>query len=462
MGGVAGVIVLATAFSALPAGATGSVAAVDTTTRDVGHAMASCTAWLNRGTSSLQSEIYKPVPNKGVVVGQANWFAGKQTKLAQDMAAGKTPAQLLPSRTSETLVQYLFASLNAPAAAHTGTGAGAFPVRVVNGVANPDDVKQNQVTTGALNRRFEGVAAGNTLLSKTMVRDMGAALETPTVDIVTELEKVLKFDIPPAEETQLRQNGGDLGERLMLALMVGFDDATAIPADGDARCLSGQSAYGPIKRSSSQGWVRVDGPNGQPKMNLRFESDGAYDAVHELASMYYQCRLGRISCLSDSTSGTLAKSISSKRVELKAPSGGNIQELRYESNDPHLKSATIDPRVDKVVFRFRTGPEPDVEMSLPGSGWQLVSTTGAPVWKYSDPTNAKGPISDATLDTQAGSFTAVGTRGGFNRKIYAAPLFFELQTGDQRYCSYVGEKLTNWTPNKYIEFVNSYRWPDCK
>lgn len=289
---------------AAPAGATGSIAATDASpaARQVGHAFASCTAGFGT-TTELQKDIYLPLPGVGAIVGQALYPGNKAPQMRARLAVGMPPAQIIdehrrvnglaPYTSADVdtgndlhddlvqMRQYEIASLTATGAVFSGESRASTAVmhawsEAASGVAGTD--------------RFVGAAAGNTLTSVDFASVMAGELQAPR-DVVGVLAE-LGVTVAPADVVSMRK--GDLAERLFVSLAAGF----ARPGQGDTRCVN-PTGVGGTSRSSSMSWLRVDNPDGTVAMNLRYRSLHNEDAVRELARMYYDCRMGRLSCTAD-------------------------------------------------------------------------------------------------------------------------------------------------------------------
>jgi hypothetical protein len=300
-------------LAAVPAGATGSITAVDTTTHQVGHAFASCTALLGT-TDSIQQSIYFPAPGVGAVVGQAFYSLNRAPQMRARLIGGEPPAQIIDdmkrvnglapytnadidtaSDLYDSVVadrQYEISSFNAPPATFTGSD------HTTPGSVLPH---YGETTSGTLGQdRFVGAAAGNTLTSSDFAGTMGSALQQPK-DIVAALAEV-GVTVAPADVAAMHK--GDLAEHLFLSLEAAFGR----PGQGDYRCVYATpggpppppgTPLPPNTRSSSMSWLRVDNSDGSVAMNLRYRSLNNKDAVRELAQMYYACRMGRGSCLAN-------------------------------------------------------------------------------------------------------------------------------------------------------------------
>jgi hypothetical protein len=431
----------ATTVGSLPAGATGSVTAGDTKTREVGSALTSCTQGLGFSTSDLQAQIYKPVPGKGAVLAQSFFFGNLGQAMADRLKAGMTPADIIdryrainaqgaaapaPGHPDAALYegyttrerrQYLISSLDAPGAAHTGQSDEA----IIGTPKNRGDQ--------AVNGNFRGVVGGNTLTSTGFVGDLGKGAAGKG-DVIERLETLLGEPISNAEAKLIKRN--DLGERLFMSLATAFGE----PGQGDWRCVYGTPArpaadtpLPPGSRSAGQGWIRVDAANGTIPMNLRFRSSNNKDAVVELARMYKACRLGTGSCTVDINDTTAKPATPTYGVQgTKLLMRDTTRDwFAAEGESDSLKNLTFDPRVTDTSIQIRvdaagTANDTNNTYALPKANWTKTSSR----YQYSDTRYLAGPFADVKLLTNAGKVSIEGTNGGFAWNLSQKPASVEV------------------------------------
>jgi uncharacterized Ntn-hydrolase superfamily protein len=217
-------IALALSIAARPALATYSIAAVDTTARQVGGAGTSCV-----GRFSV-SNIYGSVPGVGVVHAQAQLNTAARDRAVELLAMGEDPAAIIADITSSAfdpeadLRQYGVVHLRGAAEAFTGARTGTWAGH----------------RTGTF-ESFVFTVQGNILTSETVVAN--------------------------AEEA-FTGGGCDLADRLMLAL-----EAGATGGEGDSRCtprgIPSDSGFIRVDLEGEPGWLDIEVVDTAPEDPLR-------------------------------------------------------------------------------------------------------------------------------------------------------------------------------------------------
>jgi MYXO-CTERM domain-containing protein len=217
------------------AGATYSVVAVDTATRQVGGAGTSCMREIEGADVYI---IYGSVPGRGVVHAQALVSGLSRDRAIKLLAGGTAPVDIIAAITaasfdgSASMRQYAVADLGGRVAAHTGTQTQAYA-----------GDRQGMPAT------FVYSVQGNILTGKAVLTQAAAAFEG---------------------------GGCDLAERLMRALEGG-----ALGGEGDRRCT-------PLGIPSDSAFVQVD-REGEPAgsyLALRVPSSGNDDPLVELRASF--------------------------------------------------------------------------------------------------------------------------------------------------------------------------------
>ncbi|MGQ0824352.1 MAG: hypothetical protein ACT4OX_04835 [Actinomycetota bacterium] len=308
--------IVALTVAAVPASATGSVVGADTKTKEVGGALATCTAtFANFNVGFVHRFVYRSVPGVGVIHGQSQFLGNKVNAMVDMIGAGATPRAIIAElrrandpltpdpasplyegkdqNTGERFVehrQYLVASTDPAALPDTFTGT------------SDTDILGTLRARGSLiaaRQPFHAAIGGNILTSTGVLLDMHRGFVQPMEQrkMVRLFERILKRDIARKDEAKLGAN--NLANRLFRSLAEGFDR----PAQGDKRCIE----HG---RSADTAWLRVDAPAGttidlqysyscdprQGDPSCSLGSPG--DALRNLTAMYFNCLANRGPCVS--------------------------------------------------------------------------------------------------------------------------------------------------------------------